>query len=80
MSKDIGIGHNPYTDRSPVTGRSFTNEKIIEAGEDFGNYERYLSLAPQTRPEDRRVHAHRADILWALIAVARGRNDEGEAP
>jgi hypothetical protein len=77
MTEDIGTERNPYTDRSPITGRGFTNEQIIEAGEQFGNHERYLSLAPQTPSVDRRTHAHRADILWALVQVAKGRNDQG---
>lgn len=70
MTSDIGNASNPFTDRSPVTGRYFTTAGILEAGRQFANYERYLSRAPQTAPEDRGVHKHRADILWALVGAA----------
>lgn len=68
---DISSEFNPYTDRSPITGQAFTNKGIIEAGEQFANYERYLSLAAETPNIDRQVHRHRADILWALIRLAK---------
>jgi hypothetical protein len=71
--EDIGTDHNPYTDQSPITGRKFTDEGVIEAGEQFANHERYLSLAPQTSSSDRGTHKHRADILWALVQIARQR-------
>jgi hypothetical protein len=69
--EDIGTDHNPYTDQSPITGRKFSDEGIIEAGEQFANYERYLSLTGDR--QDRGVHKHRADILWALVQIARQR-------
>lgn len=68
---DIGSDFNPYTDRSPITGRKYTTEGILKAGEQFANYERYLSLAPQTKSDDRRTHQHRADILWALCQLIK---------